>query len=105
VIIDQHYLWVLVALDAALLMMILAGLAKKRLEWKRPVAQPIARRQRDESHRPSIGPLPGWMRDMLAAGTGVGGAVAVGANLAGAAVPPAVLAYIAAGVLLLLVTR
>jgi hypothetical protein len=105
VIVEQHYLWVLVALDAALLMMILAGLAKKRLEWKRPVAQPAARRQRGGSQRPSIGPLPGWMRDVLAAGTGIGGALAVGASLAGAVVPPVALAYIAAGALVLLATR
>jgi hypothetical protein len=102
--IDRHYLSVLIALDAALIMMILAGLAKKRLEWKRPAAQPVAR-QRDDSSRPSFGPLPGWMRDFLAAGTGIGGAVAIGAGLAGAAVPPVALAYIAAGALVLLAMR
>jgi hypothetical protein len=46
---QQTYLSVLVALNAALLL-IIAGLAKKQLESKRAVLQPVTRRQRHDRH-------------------------------------------------------
>jgi hypothetical protein len=104
VIIDQHYLWVFVALDVVLLFMILAGLAKKQLEWKRPVSQPISRRHRDDSHRLEVRTLPRWLRDFLIVGTAIGGAAAIGASLAGAVTPPLLLAYILAAILVIFAT-
>jgi hypothetical protein len=103
VIIDQHYLWVFVALDVVLLFMILAGLAKKQLDWKRPVSQPISRRHRDDSHRLEVRTLPRWLRDFLIAGTAICGAAAIGASLA-AVTPPLLLAYIAAAILVIFAT-
>jgi hypothetical protein len=100
---DQQYLSLLVALDAALLL-IVAGLAKKQLDSKRPERPWISRLRRDHSVR-VIGLLPRRMRFVLVAGICVGGAVAGGAGLAGAVAPPAAAAYVAAAAFVLFATR
>ncbi|MFL5931972.1 MAG: hypothetical protein ACJ75P_12000 [Gaiellaceae bacterium] len=101
---DPQYLSILVALDAVLLL-ILAGVAKKQLEWKRSEYQPISRRGRERSQRPAVVPIPGWMKGVLVAGICLGGAVASGAGLVGALAPPAVVAYVAAAILVVFATR
>jgi hypothetical protein len=100
---EHPYLSLLVALDAALLL-ILAGLAKKQLEWKRPAPQPSSRR-RERPARGSLGPLPRWMQVVLIIGICLGGIVASGAGLSGAAAPTAAAAYAAAAIFVLFATR
>jgi len=101
---DPQYLSILVALDAALLL-ILAGVAKRQLDWKRPEPEPISGRGSERSQRPAAVPIPGWMKGILVAGICLGGAVASGAGLAGALAPPVVVAYVAAAILAVFVTR
>lgn len=101
---EQQYLSILVALDAALLL-ILAGLAKKQLDWKRPAPQPVSRRLRERPGRSPVAPLPRWMRAVLIAGVCLGGAVAGGASLAGAVAPTAAVAYVAAAIFVVVATR
>jgi hypothetical protein len=104
--VDAHdpYLSLLVATDAALLM-ILALLAKKQLERKRPALQPISRRGRDPVEHLSFRQWPAWMKGVLLVGVCVGGAVAGGAGVSGAVAPAAAVAYLAAAVFLLLTIR
>jgi hypothetical protein len=101
---DQQYISLLVALDAALLL-ILAGLAKKQLDWKRPAAQPLSRRGRDRPQWTALAPLPGWMKAVLIAGICLGSAVAGGAGLADAVSPGAVVSYIVAALFVVCATR
>jgi hypothetical protein len=101
---DQQYISLLVALDAAALL-ILAGLAKKQLDWKRPAVQPLSRRGRDRPNSPALAPLPGWMKAVLIAGICLGSAVAGGAGLAGAVSPGAVVSYLIAALFVVFATR
>jgi hypothetical protein len=100
---NQQYVSILVALDAALLL-IVVGLAKKQLDWKRPELPLISRRRRDRSLQ-TIGPLPRRMRFVLVAGICVGATVASGAGLADAVAPQAAAAYVAAAAFALFATR
>ena len=88
---DPEYVSLLVALDAALLL-ILAGLAKKQLAWKQ-APEPVLRRSNRGLRRIAVG------------GVCAAAAVATAAAVAGAVAPAAALAYIAAAVFAVFATR
>ncbi|HEY7793124.1 MAG TPA: hypothetical protein VIA10_03865 [Gaiellaceae bacterium] len=100
---DAHdqYLSLLVATDAALLM-ILALLAKKLLVWKPPARQPISRRRQEPVERLWFGSVPRRTRVVLVIGVCLGGAVT---GVAGATAPAALMVCVAGAVLILLATR
>ncbi len=104
--VDPHdqFLSLLVAADAALLM-ILALLAKKQLERKRPVPQPISRRGREFDAHHSFSHWPAWVKVVLVVGVCVGGAVVSGAGVSGAVAPAAAVACLTAAIFVLLATR
>jgi predicted MFS family arabinose efflux permease len=81
-------------------------MAKKRLHWKRPEPQPIRQPRRQEDDRLSLRGHPRWMQVGLIVGVCLGGAVVRGAGASEAVTPAAVMAYLAAAfVVLVLVTR
>jgi hypothetical protein len=96
---------VLVALDAALLL-ILAGLAKKQLQWGRPATQPASRRRLGDpaARRRAMGAPPRWLRGASIA-VCVAGVLAAVAGIAGLVTPAAALAYLTAAACALLATR
>jgi hypothetical protein len=102
---DGQLASVLVALDAALLL-IVAGLAKQQLEWRRPAPQPASRRRlRDEAaRRRASGAPPRWLRGAAIA-VCFAGVVAGFAGIAGVVTPAAALAYLAAAACALLAAR
>ena len=92
----DHSILTFLVVAAAALLMILAAVTARRLEWKRPTLQRLETREHRATKRPVDGPRLRWPRILAISAPCAVAGLASGVALASAVVSPATLAYIAA---------